>query len=289
MAISDHDLLALPVDGTTCIDYADGGGEGEPILLVHAGVFGAWFAPLAADPTLDGFRVIRMLRAGYASGPAPTGHVTVADHAAHCAVLLDTLGIEQSHIVGHSFGCVIALQLALDRPDLVSSLILSESPLIPCLAAPDDLEFLGTAVGPVIGGAVAAAARGDVATAFEQFMAVICGPDYQTVLRAALGPDSLARAEHDSRFFFGDEIGAVQEWRFDERAAAAIRQPALLVQGGASPPPVHRLVAHLAAMMPDSEVATIDGDDHLLPLRNPATLGRFVGDFCRRHRAAADA
>ncbi|HUE59750.1 MAG TPA: alpha/beta hydrolase, partial [Acidimicrobiales bacterium] len=278
MATSDDELVALPVDGTTCIDYSDGGGQGEPILLVHAGVFGAWFAPLAADSALDGFRTIRMLRAGYASGPAPAGHVTVADHAAHCAALLDSLGIDRAHILAHSSGCVIALQLALDRPDLVGSLILSEPPLIACLAAPDDLEFLGTEVGPVIGGAVAAAARGDVAAAFEQFMTVISGPDYRNVLRAALGPNSLARAEQDSRFFFADEISAVQEWGFDEEAAAAIRHPVLLVQGGASPPPVHRLVAHLAAMMPDTEVATIDGDDHLLPLRSPAALGRLVGE-----------
>src|SRR5438552_12304432 len=136
----------------------------------------AWFAPLAADSTLDGFRVIRMLRAGYASGPTPAGHVTVADQAAHCAALLDTLGIEHTHIVAHSSGCVIALQLALDRPDLVGSLILSEPPLIACLAAPEDLEFLDTAVGPVIGGAVAAAARGDVAAAFEQFMESSAAP-----------------------------------------------------------------------------------------------------------------
>ena len=287
-APADH-LPALLVDGAAGIEYSDGGGEGEPILLVHAGVFGAWFAPLAADSTLDGFRVIRILRAGYTSGAAPGGHVTIAGHAAHCAVLLDTLGVDHAHIVGHSSGCVIAMQLALDRPDLVGSLILSEPPLVPCLVAPDDLEFLGTAVGPVIGGALAAAAGGDVAAAFEQFMGFVCGPDYRNVLRAALGPDSLARAEQDSRFFFGDEVSAVQEWTFDPEAAAAIQQPVLLVQGGASAPPVHRLVAHLTAMMPDTEVATIDGDDHLLPLRSPAALGRLVRDFCRRHPAAADA
>jgi hypothetical protein len=28
------------------VQYIDHGGAGEPVLLVHAGVFGAWFAPL---------------------------------------------------------------------------------------------------------------------------------------------------------------------------------------------------------------------------------------------------
>ena len=57
----------MTVDGAT-IAWSDTG-SGEPTLLVHAGVFGAWFAPLA--PRLPG-RVIRMLRAGYADGPTPT-------------------------------------------------------------------------------------------------------------------------------------------------------------------------------------------------------------------------
>jgi pimeloyl-ACP methyl ester carboxylesterase len=283
---TDHDARhSMAVQGTT-VEYVDHGGDGEPVLLVHAGVFGAWFEPLAADPSLGGRRVIRMLRAGYTGGPVPAGHLSIADHARHAATLLDALEATPAHVVAHSSGSVIALQLALDRPELVRSLVLSEPPLLDCLAAPEDLELLQTVLGPVIGGAVAAAAAGDVAAAFEAFMGAVCGPDYRRVLTTALGADALPRAEQDARFFFTDEVRAAAEWTFDEDRARLIQQPVLLVQGGASIPPVHRLVARLAALFPNAEVATIDDDDHLLPLRNPAALAHLIEEFTRRHAAA---
>ena len=92
MTSPDHPPLhVLQVDDAR-IEYTDRG-DGPAILLLHGSMLGGWFAPLADGPTLDGFRVIRMIRAGYTAGPAPVGHITVADHAAHCAELLDTLRI----------------------------------------------------------------------------------------------------------------------------------------------------------------------------------------------------
>jgi pimeloyl-ACP methyl ester carboxylesterase len=83
------------------IDFTDRG-HVEVVLLVHAGVFGAWFAPVAAHPALDGLRVIEMRRAGYSGGSAPAVHLTISDHARHCAALLDRLGITAAHVCGNS-------------------------------------------------------------------------------------------------------------------------------------------------------------------------------------------
>ena len=57
---------------------------------------------------------------------AHPGAITVAQHAADCRALLKHLGIERSHVVGHSCGGAVALQLALDSPDLIESLALLE-------------------------------------------------------------------------------------------------------------------------------------------------------------------
>lgn len=149
-------MATMAVEGTTVAfaDHArDPGGSagrtsGDPILLIHGGVFADWFAPLALDPALAGHRVVRVVRAGYAPRPAPAAAVGVSDHARHCAALLDGLCIERAHLVGHSSGSVIALQLALDRPEVVQSLVLSEPPLIDSLAAPEDLGFCTRSSGP---------------------------------------------------------------------------------------------------------------------------------------------
>lgn len=70
----------MSVDGATIAWEDTGDPTAEPTLLIHAGVFGAWFEPLA--PRLPG-RVVRMLRAGYAGGPPPVGPVAFTTRAAH--------------------------------------------------------------------------------------------------------------------------------------------------------------------------------------------------------------
>src|SRR5688572_27813059 len=94
-------------------------GEGEPIVLVHAGMFADWFDPLLAEPSLTAYRVLSYHRIGYAGSSRPTGAVSIAAQAAHLRALMRHVGIEQAHIVGHSSGGTIALQLALDAPEAV--------------------------------------------------------------------------------------------------------------------------------------------------------------------------
>lgn len=129
-----------------------GAGQPTPCLLRGSGPTsisarhrpGRTTAGCSRARSSDGFRIIRIVRAGYGSGPAPVRHLTISDHAAHCAALLEHLGLDQAHVVGHSSGSAIGLQLALDRPDLVGSLILSEPPLFDDLVAPEDLDFVRT-------------------------------------------------------------------------------------------------------------------------------------------------
>jgi aminoacrylate hydrolase len=49
---------------------------------------------------------------------------SIADMAAEAAALLDQLGIEKAHFIGHALGGLIGLQLAVSRPALVDRLIL---------------------------------------------------------------------------------------------------------------------------------------------------------------------
>ncbi|MEU8638937.1 alpha/beta hydrolase [Amycolatopsis sp. NPDC048633] len=257
------------IDGVT-IGYTDTG-TGDATLLVHAGVFGAWFEPLAGH--LPG-RVIRMLRAGYTGGEVPREPIELTGHAAHAAALLDRLDTGPATVVSHSSGCAIALQLALDRPDLVARLVLSEPPLIDELLDPADLPEVRSTIGPALGGAMAAAARGDIAAAFDTFNAVVCGPGYRGVLTDVLGEEGLARAERDAEFFFTNEVPAIGRWTPPDPARITV--PALLVQGAASPGPTHRLIARLAAALPAARVTTIARANHLLPLTHPTELAHAI-------------
>src|SRR5579859_2178912 len=105
-------------------------GHGEPVVFIH-GVFVANpFRPLLAEPALaDRYRLIAYQRRGYAESSPVAGQVSLARQAADCRALLRHLGVERAHVVGHSFGACIALQLAMDAPETVQSLALLEPAL----------------------------------------------------------------------------------------------------------------------------------------------------------------
>ena len=136
--------------------------------------------------------------------------------------------VERAHLVGHSSGGNIALQLALDAPGTVGSLALLEPALLP---VPSRAAW-GQAV------AVPAMERyraGDPAGAIDLWMRGVAGPGYRQVMEDAL-PGALERAVADADTFFGQELPAVQQWPFGEADAARVTQPVLAVLGGASAP-----------------------------------------------------
>ena len=102
-------------------------GAGEPVVLVHGALIADGFRPLLAEPVLArGYRLIIYHRRGYAGSSRTPGSVTVSQQAADCRALLRHLGVERVHIVGHSFGGAVALQLSLDDPEAIHSLALLE-------------------------------------------------------------------------------------------------------------------------------------------------------------------
>lgn len=259
------------------IGYWDSG-QGDPIVLAHAGVFGDWFVPLSRALPRDRFRVIRTRRAGYRGTARPGGHVSLADHAHHAARLLDTLETGAVHWVGHSSSCLIGLQLAQERPDLVASLTLLEPAPAGDLLAPEDREVFAANMQPVL----QAFFSGDPGAAFDRFMRAICGPESESVMTAQLGTGAIDIARSESAFFFADELPAVQEWVFGAEQAARVDQPALVVIGADSvdgTPLMAQTVARLAAMLPNARVQTVPRCGHLMPLQQPMALARLITEF----------
>ena len=86
-------------------------------------------------------------------------------------------------------------------------------------------------------------------------------------------------------FFFADELPAVRGWAFSAEDARRIERPTLLVQGEDSPARFHDACTVVAGLLPDARTATLDGLGHLMPLQDPATLGRVIAEFVARHPA----
>ncbi|MEJ2861921.1 alpha/beta fold hydrolase [Actinomycetospora flava] len=248
-------------------------GAGAPVLLMHAGGSGEWFAPVFDEPALDGVRLVEIHRAGYGDSTTPDRHLTFADHARHARDLLRALGIERATWVGHSSSASMALQGAIDAPDAVERLVLLEP--APSPAGPSAEELVRTAVGPAIG----TAQSGDVRGAVDLFMTGVCGPDWAAIARHRLGGDAIERIVRDSRFFLSDEVVAAMEWPIDEATAARVTAPTTLVYGAAPATKAHEeTTRQLAAWIPGAELIALPGVGHAMPLEDPPAVARLIAE-----------
>ncbi|MDJ0390867.1 alpha/beta fold hydrolase [Roseomonas sp. E05] len=98
-------------------------GEGPPVILLHAvGLDGRFWGPLPA--ALAGSRrVLSLDLAGHGRSPAVSRPRPIADYAEDVAATIRQLGAGPAAVLGLSFGGMVAQELTLRHPELVSALI----------------------------------------------------------------------------------------------------------------------------------------------------------------------
>jgi pimeloyl-ACP methyl ester carboxylesterase len=139
------------------------------------------------------------------------------------------LGIDRGHIVGHSIGGTIALQLAIEYPNCVHSLSLLE----PALTGYDPhgnyeviREFM-----PLI----EMNEKGNRYKAIDNFMKTTVGLDYHHLIDKMLPGNAFEKAVIDAKTYFYDEIPAMKSWTLNYRDTRNIGQkPVLYVRGSNS-------------------------------------------------------
>ncbi len=101
--------------------YYEVAGEGQPLVLIHAGICDSrmWDEQVAVFS--PHFRVIRYDARGFGRSHMPDDSFA---HYQDLHALLDCLEVKQAHVVGVSMAGTIALEFALAYPNMVSSLVL---------------------------------------------------------------------------------------------------------------------------------------------------------------------
>ncbi|MGH3148618.1 MAG: alpha/beta fold hydrolase [Rubrobacter sp.] len=255
-------------------------GDGEPIVLVHGSHVADAFAPLLAEPGLtDGYQLIMYHRRGFAGSTHPNGPLSIERQAADCRDLMQHLGVRRAHVVGHSYGGLIALQLALDAPDMVHSLALLEPALFIVPSTPQFME----AMGPI----VQTYEEGDKAGAVDSFLRAVVGPEYRSWLDRVL-PGAFDQAAADADTFFRIELPALQQWSFTRADAGRIAQPVLAVLGADS----HTLWpgwAEIHELVQDwfgAEAFVLEDAAHSLQMMNPRGIAEGLAGYFARHPLA---
>jgi pimeloyl-ACP methyl ester carboxylesterase len=225
----------------------DAGGAGDPMLLLHGGFSNSDgmepFAPLA-----DQYRLVAFDRRGHGRTTDTDAPFHYADMADETIGVLETVVGGPGHLVGYSDGGIVALFTAMQRSDLVRSLVLVGT------------NYRSDGLYPGI---------------FDDF-----GSDETTVamLRepyAEISPDG---GDHFPVVFDKGLTMILNEPALTEDELSKLEMPVLVVAGDDDA----IALAHTCSLyesLPNGQLAVIPGASHLLPYEKPAILIDLVREF----------
>jgi pimeloyl-ACP methyl ester carboxylesterase len=251
-----------------CDLYHEEVGDGVPILLIHpSGSTGSTWGLVVEELARVGW-VITYDRRGYArSGGEPVRRLST--HSADAAALLESLQAPPAVVVGTSSGAMIALDLAVRRPDLVRAVVEHEGPWRFTRHLPT-----GSQVGTfaIMGSSVMRGRHADAAEALLR--SAYAYRDGGTAWDAF--PEEWRRA--------GRENGKATLWDFlisignhpSAAELASIEAPVVCSYGSRSPDFMARRTRSLAAAIPTARTQRIEGAAHAAPFDAPATFVQLI-------------
>ncbi|CAA2101836.1 Haloalkane dehalogenase 2 [Methylobacterium bullatum] len=141
-------------------------GHGQPLVLIHGNgtMIQDFLVSGIVDDLAKRYRVIVFDRPGYGYSDRPRGFWTPRAHASLYGKALERLGVSRAIVLGHSWGSLVAVALALQSPGLVRGLVLASGYFYPTLrmdallASPPAIPGIGDVmrhtVSPLIGRAM---------------------------------------------------------------------------------------------------------------------------------------
>jgi pimeloyl-ACP methyl ester carboxylesterase len=244
----------------------------ESVICLHSsGASGRQWDALAA-PLSARFEVIAPDLLGYGGRAAwPTGTpASLAEEAQALAPLLDGRpgGV---HLVGHSFGGTVALQMALRWPSRVKSLTLFEPVRFAVLFGDRETSEAGEAIvsmGRRIGLTVLSGRLAAAAATFVDYWSGEGAWDAMSPGRQAALAARMPKVHAEFETLFADRVPLA--------AYSRLTMPVRLIRGDRSPEPARLVVGRLGSQLPNVDVVTLRGVGHMGPVTHPAQFARAL-------------
>ncbi len=232
-------------------------GTGIPLLFIHGiGTSGELWAANLAELTND-FRIIVYNRRGYgASSSSPRNWVA---HVEDAIALIEGLNAVPCVVAGYSAGAIIALDVALRRPDLISRIVLLDPGfnLKRCLTP----GFVRTVAAVKL----LRWLRRDRSAVERWFRYVTSYPTggsaYEAKASDMLREQLLARADS-----ILDELASAAGVTLDENRLSYISLPVTIVDARLSPPFLRRSSRRLKQLLPQARNVTLENSGHWIAL-----------------------
>jgi pimeloyl-ACP methyl ester carboxylesterase len=111
------------------LSYSERNAGWGPTVVLLPGPTDSWrsYAPVL-EHLPSAMHTVAVSQRGHGDSDKPDSGYAIEDFAADVVGLLDALAIERAVLVGHSGSCLVARNVALDRPERVAGLVLEASP-----------------------------------------------------------------------------------------------------------------------------------------------------------------
>ncbi len=279
VAVTENQLQSVDIRGEKLHYIVQG--KGEPLIFIHGtlGDYRAWISRM--QPFSEDYRVVSYSRR-YA-WPNEQKFDSLVDysvriHADDLYTLIQKLGFEKVHLVGHSYGAYTALTMALDHPEMVQSLILGEPPAATLVKnserGQESLDaFFEDNLRPA-----AQAFRADRKEAgLEHFIQGVQGVDF----RLDQVPPEVKQGWMDNLLELWGTALNESFLPLDPIAIQSLNIPVLLLVGDHSPTFLVEISRELHQLLPRSEMSKIENSSHGLYFENPEAVDKAVYEFLK--------
>jgi pimeloyl-ACP methyl ester carboxylesterase len=239
-----------------------------PVLLIHSGGFTSRQWRKLAQLLAPDHRVIAPDLLGYGAERWPAG---APFHFRQDVAMLADLLDEPAHVVGHSYGGLLALQLALARPDAVRRIAVYEPVTFGILDEPEDAaarEAIGR-LGDY---------RPDPAGLDESWLERFVDWWQGAGAWGALGAQT-QQAFRDVGWKLSQEVASLVADRTDRARYATITAPTLLLGGERTQPAELHVVHKLARTLPHATLQLFPGLGHMGPITHAAAINAAITTF----------
>ena len=211
---------------------------------------------------------------GRSAAPAETQRHTLETTARTVAELIELYG-EPVHLVGHSFGCAVALKIATLWPEKIRSMTLIEPAAFnaiqygPKQAAPDIRDFID--MGQTVQSLADENADADATATFIDFWnGAGSWVNTSTGLQVKL-THCLHQVLNDFKALENDHLS--------DQDLAGVVCPVQIMRGTCSPKVIAMLSRHLIDRLPFAVETKFTGAGHMLPLTDPHLTDPAIGNF----------
>jgi pimeloyl-ACP methyl ester carboxylesterase len=256
----------------------------ETVLCVHASAAGGRSFDALLAPLRDRFALLAPERLGYAAAQHwPVGTPASLDAEAEHLEPLLAARPQGVHLIGHSFGGAVALQMALRWPTHVKSLTLFEPARFALLFGAAETEEAGQQIVR-LGRTVCM-----LVLSGQQYEAAACFVDYWSGEGTW---QSLDRRRQEGVIRHMPKVRAEFEAAFSDRTPLAayrrLTMPVRLIVGGDSPLPSRQIGQLLVASLPRAELRFLPGVGHMGPVTHPQQVaGHLPEDWQPLHQPLA--